>query len=142
VAILSIEMTGAATRPDLTVSATASGFAALALALLALRCLPLRMVFAVATVIGCLIICPAPEPVALDAIASCQRAARWYPGRAACLELSLASFIALALQGYRADWCIGCRFGPVETHAWIETACGPVGEPDRPARPLHLTVRI
>jgi hypothetical protein len=73
---------------------------------------------------------------------SCQRAARWYPGRAACLEISLAAFIALALRGYRADWCIGCRLGPAEAHAWIETASGPVGESVRQGRPLHVTVRI
>lgn len=131
-----------ATRPDVTASAKVTGFAALTLALQMLRCLPLRVVLAVATVIGRLGIRPAAEPVALDAIASCQRAARWYPGRVACLENSLAAFIALALRGHRADWCIGCRLGPAEAHAWIETFFGPVGEPDRTGRPLHVTVRI
>jgi hypothetical protein len=142
VAALSVEMTASVTQPDTTAPTTATGFAALALALLMLRCLPLRAALAAAAAIGCLGIRPASEPAALDAIASCQRAARWYPGRAACLENSLAAFIALALRGYRADWCIGCRLGPAEAHAWIETASGPAGEPDRPGRPLHVTVRI
>lgn len=135
-------MTGTAIRPNLSASATVGGFVALAMALLALRCLPLRVVLAIATTIGHLVVRPAPEPLALDAVASCQRAAHWCPGRAACLENSLAAFIALALQGYRADWCIGCRLGPAEAHAWIEIASGPVGEPDRHDRPLHVTVRI
>lgn len=63
-------------------------------------------------------------------------------GRRSQPGVSLAAFIALALRGYRADWCIGCRLGPAEAHAWIEIASGPVGEPDRPGRPLHITVRI
>lgn len=135
-------MTATENQPTTTAPATAAGLAALALALLVLRCLPLRAALAAATAIGCLGIRPASESAALGAIASCQRAADWYPGRAACLENSLAAFIALALRGYRADWCIGCRFGPAEAHAWIETASGPAGLPDRPGRPLHVTVRI
>lgn len=135
-------MTGAGIRLDATTLMTITGLAALTAALLMLRCLPLRMVLISATAIGRLGTHPAAEPIALDAVASCQRAARWYPGRAACLENSLAAFIALALRGYRADWCIGCRLGPAEAHAWIETASGPVGESVRPGRPLHVTVRI
>ena len=114
-AALSIEMTGTATRSNVTPPAKAAGFAAMALALLILRCLPLRMALAVASMIGRLGARPATEP---------------------------AAFTALALRGYRADWCIGCRLGPAEAHAWIETPAGPVGEPDRPGRPLHVTVRI
>jgi hypothetical protein len=135
-------MTGTVTSPDVTPPARAAGFAALTLTLLMLRCLPIRVVLAVASMIGRLGTRPATEPAALDAIASCQQAARWYPGRAACLENSFAAFIALALRGYRADWCIGCRLGPAEAHAWIETTSGPADEPDRPGRPLHVTVRI
>lgn len=139
---MSVDMAGTKTWPDVTGPKTVTGLAALAAALLMLRCLPLRTVLATATVIGRLGVRPVTEPAPLDAIASCRRAARWYPGRAACLENSLAVFIALALRGYRADWCIGCRLGPAEAHAWIETASGPAGEPDRPDRPLHVTVRI
>jgi Transglutaminase-like superfamily len=64
-----------------------------------------------------------PEPAALNAIACCQRAARWYPGRAACLENSLAAFIALVLHGHRADWCIGRP--DLALHAIIQGEPGP-----------------
>lgn len=80
-------MTAPETQPGTTASATAAGFAALALALLILRCLPLRTALATAAAIGGLGIRPASGSASLGAIASCQRAARWYPGRAACLEL-------------------------------------------------------
>lgn len=82
-------MTAPETQPGTTASATAAGFAALALALalLILRCLPLRTALATAAAIGGLGIRPASGSASLGAIASCQRAARWYPGRAACLEI-------------------------------------------------------
>jgi hypothetical protein len=135
-------MTGTTAGPDLTASQKVAGLGALALATLTLRCLPLRVTLAAATAIGCLGIRSATEVAAVDAVTSCRWAARWYPGRAACLETSLAAFIALALRGYRADWCIGCRLGPAEAHAWICIASGPVGERDQPGRSLHATVRI
>lgn len=134
-------MTGAAARPGTSRAATAE-FAGLALALVMLRCLPLRVTIAIAGVVGHHGTRPATEADVLDAIAACKQAADWWPGRAACLETPLAAYIALALRRRRAHWCIGCRLGPVEPHAWLETAAGPVGEPDRAGRPLHAAVRI
>jgi hypothetical protein len=107
-----------------------------------LRCLPLRATIGLAGVIGRLGTRPATETDILETIAACKEAAAWWPGRAACLETPLAAYIALALRRCRADWCIGCRFGPVEPHAWLETAAGPVGEPDHVGRPLHAAIRI
>lgn len=134
-------MTGAAARSG-TSRPAAAEFAALALALLMLRCLPLRITIAIAGVIGRLGTRPAAEADVPDAIGACKQAADWWPGRAACLETPLAAYIALALRRYRADWCIGCRLGPAEPHAWLETAAGPTGEPDHAGRPLHAAVRI
>jgi hypothetical protein len=142
VATLTIDMTGTAARPGSSGSATAAEFAALALALVMLRCLPLRITITIAAAIGRLGTRPATEADVLDAIAAINQAADWWPGRAACLETPLAAYIDLALRRHRAHWCIGCRLGPVEPHAWLETAAGPTGEPDHAGRPLHATVRI
>lgn len=125
-----------------TVRPAAAEFAALTLALMMLRCLPLRITITIASVIGRLGTRPATEADVLGTIAAIKQAARWWPGRAACLETPLAAYIALALRRRRAHWCIGCRLGPVEPHAWIETAVGPVGEPDQAGRPLRAAVRI
>jgi protein-L-isoaspartate(D-aspartate) O-methyltransferase len=45
-------------------------------------------------------------------------AGRWFPGRAACLENSLAAVLAAAARGQVVDWCIGARFAPFASHAW------------------------
>ncbi len=46
-------------------------------------------------------------------------AARWYPGRAACLERSLAAvLLAMALRR-RLDWCLGAVPDPYRFHAWV-----------------------
>ncbi|MEV5402867.1 lasso peptide biosynthesis B2 protein [Streptomyces albidoflavus] len=59
----------------------------------------------------------------------------WYRGRIACMEISLASDLALALCGRRAHWVLGARQLPNEAHAWVWTeddAFGLSGR-DRPA---------
>ncbi|GHJ35129.1 lasso peptide biosynthesis B2 protein [Streptomyces sp. TS71-3] len=64
-------------------------------------------------------------------VAAVRHAARWWPGRAACMETSLGSVLAAALLGQRLDWCLGVRFTPppVEYHAWAEhPGHGPVGQ--------------
>ncbi|WP_279510120.1 lasso peptide biosynthesis B2 protein [Actinomadura sp. 7K507] len=57
-------------------------------------------------------------------------------------ENSLAAFILLALRRRSVDWCVGCRFMPAESHAWIQIEGQPVGEPDPPDRPFRVTVQI
>ncbi|MEU2065006.1 lasso peptide biosynthesis B2 protein [Streptomyces sp. NPDC013455] len=59
------------------------------------------------------------------ALAAVRQAAARHPGRAACLETSLASLTLLALRR-RLTWCIGTAADPLRFHAWIETAAGPV----------------
>ncbi|MFT2019106.1 lasso peptide biosynthesis B2 protein [Streptomyces sp. 796.1] len=64
-------------------------------------------------------------------VSAVRHTARWWPGRAACMETSLGAVLAAALLGRRLDWCLGCRFAPppVEYHAWAAVpGHGPVGE--------------
>jgi transglutaminase superfamily protein len=49
-----------------------------------------------------------------------RRFGRYYFGRAACLEVSLGTLLAAAMLGYRLDWCLGIRFNPVGSHAWVQ----------------------
>ncbi|WP_228982270.1 lasso peptide biosynthesis B2 protein [Streptomyces sp. DH12] len=64
-------------------------------------------------------------------VGAVRHTARWWPGRAACMETSLGSVLAAALLGRRLDWCLGVRFAPppVEYHAWADLpGHGPIGE--------------
>ncbi|MCK7622508.1 lasso peptide biosynthesis B2 protein [Streptomyces sp. RS10V-4] len=64
-------------------------------------------------------------------VGAVRHTARWWPGRAACMETSLGAVLAAALLGRRLDWHLGARFAPppVEYHAWAELpGHGPVGE--------------
>jgi hypothetical protein len=64
-------------------------------------------------------------------VGAVRHTARWWPGRAACMETSLGAVLAAALLCRRLDWCLGARFAPppVEYHAWAELpGHGPVGE--------------
>lgn len=67
---------------------------------------------------------------------------QFYPGRAACLELSVPTFIAGALQGQRVTWCAGIRFDPIVNHAWIEVDGQPVGEREAERWPFKAAIRI
>jgi hypothetical protein len=60
------------------------------------------------------------------AIVAAERAARRYPGRAACLELSLAVVMAMILVRRRVDWVIGVADDPYRFHAWVEIEGTPV----------------
>jgi len=72
------------------------------------------------------------QPRAARMVQAARAAGVWWPGRAACLETSLAASLAAAAQGYRLSWCLGVRFLPPPRvhHAWVETASGPTGEPE------------
>lgn len=55
------------------------------------------------------------------AVAAVSRAARCYPGRAACLEQSLAAVLLAALFRRKIDWCLGSAMDPpYRFHAWVE----------------------
>ncbi|GAA2698412.1 MULTISPECIES: lasso peptide biosynthesis B2 protein [Actinosynnema] len=79
---------------------------ALAVALLLLR-LPLRhttRVVRVARRAGRRHIAPKR---AATLVAAVRHAGRWWPGRVACLETSLAACLAAALLGRELTWCLG-----------------------------------
>jgi hypothetical protein len=107
-----------------------------------LRLMPLRGTFAIAHTVKKLIRRPASLHEAERAVCARAWVARWFPGRAACLEVSFAAFLISAARGRSVDWCIGCRFRPAESHAWIETLGQPVGESYVADRPFHVTIRI
>ncbi|MFI9081922.1 lasso peptide biosynthesis B2 protein [Streptomyces sioyaensis] len=65
----------------------------------------------------------------------------WWPGRIACMEISLATVLATALTGRQARWVHGARFLPHAAHAWAEFPEGAVGRDigdaiDRPWMPV------
>jgi hypothetical protein len=66
-------------------------------------------------------------------VAAVHLSARWYPGRAACFEQSLAAVLLAAFYRLRLDWCLGAAADPYRFHAWVETASKPVPEPGEPA---------
>ena len=74
---------------------------------------------------------PAPEQAA-RAVAAVSLAARLYPGRAACLEQSLAVVLLAAVRRWRLDWCVGSVSDPYRFHAWVEVAGHVVASPDEP----------
>lgn len=74
------------------------------------------------------------------AVAAVRHAARWFPGRAACLETSLGAVLAARIYGRRLDWCIGARQLPYAAHAWVEAEGQPIDEP--PDRPHLLLLRV
>lgn len=76
---------------------------------------------------------PAAARRARTIVAAVQSAARWYPGRAACFEQSLAAVLLATLFGVRLDWCLGAAADPYRFHAWVEIAGTPVPEPGDPA---------
>ncbi|MGW8543644.1 lasso peptide biosynthesis B2 protein [Streptomyces albidoflavus] len=51
----------------------------------------------------------------------------WYRGRIACMKISLATVLALALCGRQAHWVLGARQLPTEAHAWVWTENGAFG---------------
>jgi len=59
-----------------------------------------------------------------------RRAARWYPGRAACLERSLAAVLLAIIARRRLDWCLGAVPDPYRFHAWVAVDSDPVTAAD------------
>jgi Transglutaminase-like superfamily/Coenzyme PQQ synthesis protein D (PqqD) len=82
------------------------------------------------------------DPVrALSVVASVGRAARRYPGRAACLERSAAASILGALVGQELAWCLGAATDPYRFHAWVEADACAVLDPHEPAD-AHRYLRV
>lgn len=106
----------------------AAGHAGLLAALVLLRLLPVRYALTAARTATRLPGSPATTAQAEAAFAAVRRAARWWPGRVACLEESLATHLAAALTGHRVRWVVGARFVPQGAHAWIEAGDQIIGQ--------------
>lgn len=67
---------------------------------------------------------PPTAPADADAVSRTERAVAmagaFYPGRARCLEQSLALYYLLRRQGAAVKYCQGVQFYPFQAHAWIE----------------------
>ncbi len=59
-------------------------------------------------------------PAARALSAAVDRAARFQPGRAECLERSAAALSLLRLRGWPAEMVIGVQPRPFVAHAWVE----------------------
>lgn len=106
----------------------AAGAVALAAALLMLRCAPIRFSLAAARAAARLPLRPAAPSRADALFAAVRRAGRAWPGRVACLEESLACYLAAALRGRAVAWVIGARTAPAGAHAWNETGGQVIGQ--------------
>lgn len=74
--------------------------------------------------------------------AAVQDAGRFYPGRVACLEVSVATRIAGALIGCPPDWCIGARFRPLIYHTWVEVDGEPIDELPSEEWPYQAALKL
>jgi len=111
--------------------AGAAAVTGLAVALVLLRCAPLRWSIALAAAAARLPGRPATAVEAEQVHAAVRRAARIWPGRAACLEESLATYLTAALTGRRCRWVLGAGFLPQSAHAWVEAAGCVVGQAEQ-----------
>jgi transglutaminase superfamily protein/coenzyme PQQ synthesis protein D (PqqD) len=86
----------------------------------------------------------ATERETLRLLATTRFVSRHFPGRVACLELSLTTVLAAVLLGRRVDWCFGYATDPRRFHAWVAVDGTPVTEPmDDPIAPTYrLVVRV
>ncbi|MEV7422891.1 lasso peptide biosynthesis B2 protein [Streptomyces sp. NPDC091212] len=105
-----------------------AGLLGIATALVLLRCAPIRVAVGAAGALGGI-----ARPVATAEQAdlffhAVRRSGRFWPGRMACLEESLAAYFAAALRGRRVTWVMGARTAPAAAHAWIEADGEVIGQ--------------
>lgn len=70
---------------------------------------------------------PAPE-LMRRTVRRVARVAAFFPGRAECLEQSLALLVLLRRRGLDAELRIGVERLPFTAHAWVEHAGRPINE--------------
>lgn len=72
---------------------------------------------------------PASDPALAERTAyAVAVAAAFFPGRAVCLEQSLALYVLLRRRGVPAELRIGVQPFPFAAHAWVEVEGRPVNE--------------
>jgi hypothetical protein len=64
---------------------------------------------------------PATVPEGLAALQATHAVSYWFPGRVACMELSLTTVLIGVAQGRGLDWCFGHSRDPLTFHSWVET---------------------
>ncbi|WP_424893430.1 lasso peptide biosynthesis B2 protein [Streptomyces sp. XH2] len=104
------------------------GVVGMATALILLRCTPIRVSITAARALARIPVRPAAPEEADRLVAAVRRAARFWPGRSACLEESLACYLAAVLRGRSVAWVVGARTAPAGAHAWNEAGGQVVGQ--------------
>lgn len=86
---------------------------------------------------------PATVSEGMDAVHAANSARRYFPGRVACLELSLTAVLFAAVTRRSVDWCFGHSSDPVTFHSWIEVNGRPVRHPgDHPVSSTYCRVLL
>ncbi|MEV4975379.1 lasso peptide biosynthesis B2 protein [Streptomyces scopuliridis] len=116
------------TAPRPAAADRAAGLLGLTVALALLRCAPIRSSVALAALLARRDR-PATTAEQADHLAQAvRRAGRLWPGRVACLEESLAVYLAARVRGRRVAWVIGARTAPAAAHAWTEAGGEVIGQ--------------
>lgn len=136
-------MTPAVPRRAISVRERVTGTVAFVTAMVLLR-LPFRITTAVVTRLRRVLARrEATTDEAHAALAAAYRVSRFYPGRVACLEVSLTAVLTAALWGCRVDWCFGTAVDPQTFHAWVEVDGTPVTDADEdPIPPTYRRVLV
>lgn len=72
---------------------------------------------------------PLTEARAMHLLGAVERLSEWHLGRAACLEISMATVLAAALQRRRVDLVLGTKTDPDSFHAWPQVGDTPIRTP-------------
>lgn len=122
-----VAITPPSVRPRRALRAAASP--CLLAAITALRVLPFRRVLATTRFLTVKARRVATAEEAEEILAAVRQTASWWPGRAACLETSVAAAWLAALRGTAVSWHHGARTAPYAFHAWISVNGTPIAEP-------------
>jgi hypothetical protein len=69
-------------------------------------------------------------------------AAAFFPGRAVCLEQSIALYLLLRRRGFHAALRIGVQPYPFQAHAWVELDGEPLNETEEMVRKFVAFPRV
>ncbi|MFD4835363.1 lasso peptide biosynthesis B2 protein [Streptomyces uncialis] len=112
----------------LTAGSRLAALLGVSVALILLRCFPFRTAVGAARTLGRLPRRAATAEEADILFRTIRRTVRFWPGRAACLEESLAVHLTAVIHGMRVTWVLGARTAPAAAHAWVETAGIVIGQ--------------
>jgi hypothetical protein len=72
---------------------------------------------------------PAQRHEVQAALIAAHTLGRHFPGRLACVQLSLTCVLILAIRRRRADWAFGTSTDPLNLHSWVEISGEPIYHP-------------